>query len=65
MNIKDRLRELNITQSYLAKRLGCSESQISLLLRGKRSMSIEVAAKIADILGCTIDDIFLALKLAK
>lgn len=62
MNIKDRLHELNMTQAYLAERLGYSESQVSLLLSGKRSMSIEVAAKIAGELGWTIDDIFLSLK---
>lgn len=63
MNIRDRLHELNITQSYLSKIIGCSEAQVSLMLSGKRTMSIETAAKIAKVLGCSIDDIFLSLNL--
>lgn len=58
MNIRDRLHELNITQSYLSKIIGYSEAQVSLMLSGKRTMSIETAAKIAKVLGCSIDDIF-------
>lgn len=65
MDIRDRLRQFNITQAYLAKIIRCSASQVSLMLSGKRTMSIETAAKIAKVLGCSIDDIFFAIKFNK
>lgn len=65
MDIRARLHRLNMTQSYLAKMIGCSAPQVSLMLSGERTMSIETAAKIAKVLGCSIDDIFLSLNSTK
>lgn len=46
-----------LTQRELARRIGCSESLISRWRHGKRRMSPEMIAAVADLLGCTTEDI--------
>ncbi len=59
------LIEQHLTQTKLCNELKISEAQMSLLINGKRRMSIDIAAKIAMRLKISIDDIFEALNFAK
>ena len=44
--IKSRLKELNWTQSELAKKLGVSKVSVSLLLKGERAVSLTKLFKV-------------------
>lgn len=55
------LDEANIKQVEMAKVLNLSESQVSLLVNGKRRMNIDVAAVFANQLNTTIDVIYKAI----
>ena len=46
-------------QSDLAERSGLDQSYISLLERGKRQPSAETLGRLADALGCEIDDLMI------
>lgn len=48
--LKEVLQEKKITQRELGEQLGISESQISLLISGKRQMKLETAFQIANCL---------------
>lgn len=65
MNLQELIASKGITQVELMSVLGCSESQVSLLVNGKRKMSLDVAGKLAEKLSVSVDDIFLALNLTK
>lgn len=65
MNLQELIASKGITQVELMSVLGCSESQVSLLVNGKRKMSLDVAGKLAEKLAVSVDDIFLALNLTK
>ena len=43
----------------LAKEANCSQTQISLILKGERNPSPENAVNICKVLNCQFDDIFL------
>jgi transcriptional regulator with XRE-family HTH domain len=45
------------SQAEFARLLGVSEAFISQIIAGKRHFSYPVAAKAADILGCTMEDL--------
>ena len=49
--IKDRRKELGITQPHLAELAQVSTNTLYLLERGKANPSVEVLAKIAEVLG--------------
>ena len=49
--IKDRRKELGITQPHLAELAQVSTNTLYLLERGKANPSIEILAKIAEVLG--------------
>lgn len=51
--------EPEMTQARLAELLGVSQSAISLWSRGKRSMTAETALALADLLQCSVEDLFL------
>lgn len=65
MNLQELLASKGVSQVDLINDLKCSESQVSLLVNGKRKMSVEVAAIIAKRLGVTIEVVFDALNLTK
>ncbi len=48
--IKGRMRELQIVQADVAKRLGIAESTASQKINGKRPMDLEEAMELADML---------------
>lgn len=63
--LQELLSEAGISQIELTQILNLSESQVSLLVNGKRRMSIDYAAVIATQLNTTIDAVFSALNYAK
>ena len=65
MDLQELIASKGVTQVELMDDLNCSESQVSLLVNGKRKMTVEVAAIIAKRLGVTIEVIFDALNLTK
>lgn len=63
--LQELMEEKKVTQRSLCKLLNLSESQISLLVTGKRRMSFENGVKIAKKLRVSPTTIFLALNFAK
>lgn len=59
------LSDANVTQAEMARILELSESHVSLLVSGKRRMSMDYAATFAKRLDTTIDAIFHAVNIAK
>ena len=59
---KDELNKIIINAGFsarqLAKNANCSQTHISLILKGERNPSPELAKKIIDILKCKFEDIF-------
>lgn len=53
----EKMKQSGITQGRLALEIGCSHQAISLYANGKRIPSIYIVSKMADIFGCTIDDL--------
>lgn len=53
--IARRLEEGSLTRSELAKRLDCSNSYITKLMRGEQNLTIRKIFQIANALGCTLD----------
>ncbi len=50
MLMLDKMDELHLTQTELARRMGCSQQYVSKILRGKENLSIETLCKIEDAL---------------
>lgn len=48
------MAKLNLNQSALAERMGCSQQYISKVLKGKENLSLETIAKIEQALDLTI-----------
>ena len=55
--IKERRIALRMTQGQLAYRLGITQNAVSMIERGLRTPSVEMTAKIADVFGCTVDEL--------
>jgi HTH-type transcriptional regulator / antitoxin HigA len=53
--IMDLLDEREWTQTQLAKRLGYSEPQVSQLINGEIAISTEIAYKLVEIFGSTVN----------
>jgi len=51
--IKEYIDDLGITQEEFAIRLGTTPKNISILLKGEQSLSVEIAAKLSRMLGTT------------
>lgn len=64
-NLKQIRLEKNISATELAYKAGVSERHILFIESGDRNPSIKLAFKIAEILNCPIDDIFLPAKCTK
>lgn len=56
--IKDKRLNLHMTQEELAEKVGVVQSAISAWESGESKPRSELLPKIAEILGCTIDDLF-------
>lgn len=50
-------KRLNMTQEQLSERTGISQANMSRYERGERKLTLENAAKIANALGCTVDEL--------
>ena len=46
VKVRSRMKILNLTQTLLAKKLGCSQQYVSLLLTGKENLTLETIAKL-------------------
>ena len=55
-NLKRMMQEDNITQKYLAYKIGVDQSMISRYLTGQSIPSFLTIVKIADVLFCSLDD---------
>lgn len=53
----DKLAAIELSQSRLAEKLGLDKGAVSLMLRGKRKMSVQEAGQIAFILGAPVDEV--------
>lgn len=53
--IKAYLRDHGLKQVYLSERLGCSASALSSALTANRNMSVEMYAKICNLLKVDLD----------
>lgn len=62
MTLKDLRDKSRMTQEQVAQELGISVSYYSLLENGKRRLSLDLAKNLAQILRCSLDDIFYAYK---
>ncbi|GIN22645.1 helix-turn-helix transcriptional regulator [Siminovitchia fordii] len=56
--IRVRLAELNIKQQDLSEKIGVTKQTMSAWVNGKTMPTLETAFKIAKILGCKVDDLF-------
>lgn len=52
--LKELVEESGLTQEDFAKRLGTTPKNLSILIRGDQSLSIDIAAKLSRMLGTTI-----------
>lgn len=50
-HLKDEITARNIKQGELAKSLNLSKSEMSLIINGKRNITVPLAAKIEEVLG--------------
>lgn len=57
MNIKTVRLSKNLTQEELANKLNVSRTTVTMWENNKSSPNIEIIKKIANVLGCTIDDL--------
>ena len=48
------MKQLNLTQNALAKRMGCTQQYVSKILKGKENMSLETLSKLEDALGISL-----------
>ena len=52
--IKELIDESGLTQEEFAKKLGTTPKNLSILIRGDQSLSIDIATKLSRMLGTTI-----------
>lgn len=56
--LRERLKDLDMTQVELAGLLGVTEQQVNKYVNKRQGMSLKVAKNIASILNCQIDDLY-------
>lgn len=56
--VRDARTALGLTQSALADAAGVSQSMVAAIEAGRRVPSPAVAARLAEVLGITLDDIY-------
>ena len=57
--LKEKIREQGRTQRWISKQVGITETTLSRYASGKQNPSYKTAQKIAAVLSCKPDDIFL------
>lgn len=50
--------DIGISQKEMAKKLNISVDYVSMIERGIRTPGFKLAKRIADLFGCTIDEVF-------
>lgn len=58
MLIKQKRKQAGISQKELAQRLGVNQASVCLWESGKNSPRVGRLQKIAEILGCTVEELF-------
>ena len=57
INIKEKRKQANITQSELAASIGVGQSAVAMWETGASHPRVELLPKIASVLNCTVDDL--------
>ncbi|WP_096269418.1 helix-turn-helix domain-containing protein [Paucisalibacillus globulus] len=57
LRIGEAIKENGFTNRQVAKALGEDENNISRYIHGRRKITLLKAAEIADIIGCSLDDL--------
>lgn len=57
-NLKIKILDSGKSQRELAKEIGIPESHLSMVLHGRYNLTAEQQFRIAEILGCGVDEIF-------
>lgn len=57
-DLKIKILDSGLSQREVAKRVGIPESHFSMALHGRYNLMPEQQEKIAEILGCGVDEIF-------
>lgn len=57
--IRQLMAEKGITGKELAEKAGVTESMMSYIAKGLRSPSVEVLVRIANVLGCKVDELII------
>lgn len=57
--IKVRLAELDIKQQDLSEKLGVTKQTMSAWVNGRSTPTLETAFKIANVLECKVDDLYI------
>lgn len=58
LRLRARREELGLTLKVLAERADCSESELSLIERGRHQPKFETAMKIAEAVGLTAEQLY-------
>lgn len=56
--LRQLLKQRNLSQTELARRLKMKPQQIHNYISGRRVMTLEIAKNIATVLSCEIDDLY-------
>ena len=56
--LKQILKEKGITQTYVANKIGMSIKNFNYVVNGRVALKLDIAKKIADVLGITLEDFF-------
>ena len=55
--IKQKREEMGITQEDLALSCGISQAYVTAIECGRKNLNLPLAKQIADVLGCTVNDL--------
>lgn len=58
MSIRERRNRLGMSQAELAERIGVNQTAVSQWERGVITPTLNKARKLAETLGCTIDELY-------
>ena len=56
-NLLNALYDRKMSQTQLAEAIGTTQTAVCYYISGKRTPSLEICVKIADVLGCTVDEL--------
>ncbi|MDY6780597.1 MAG: helix-turn-helix transcriptional regulator [Halobacteria archaeon] len=56
--VREYRKEADLSQSELAESVGVTRQTINAIERGRYDPSLELAFKLADYFGCTVEDLF-------